>query len=71
MPQMAGAGVVVGWRGYRKDILECMPTPRREPLRRMSRAERAALQRIVTSSTERIDQVRRATALLSVARTHS
>ena len=46
-----------------------MPTPQREPLRRMSRAERAALQRIVTSSSERIDQVRRATALLAVART--
>jgi transposase len=46
-----------------------MPTPQREPLRRLSRAERAVLQRIVTSSSERVDQVRRATALLAVART--
>ena len=69
MPQMAGAGGVAEWCGYRKDILDGMPTPQREPLRRMNRAERAALQRIVTSSSERIDQVRRATALLAVART--
>jgi transposase len=46
-----------------------MPTPQREPLRRLSRAERAALQRVAKSSSERVDQVRRATALLSVART--
>jgi transposase len=46
-----------------------MPTPQREPLRRLSRAERAALQRIVESGSERVDQVRRATALLTVART--
>jgi transposase len=45
-----------------------MPTPQREPLRRLSRAEQAALQRIVKSSSERVDQVRRATALLAVAR---
>ena len=46
-----------------------MPTPQREPLRRLSRAERAALQRLARSSSERVDQVRRATALLAVART--
>jgi transposase len=44
-----------------------MPTPQREPLRRLSRVERAVLQRTATSSSERVDQVRRATAL--VART--
>src|SRR6478736_3328183 len=46
-----------------------MPTPQREPLRRLSRAERAALQRIVHSRSERVDHVRRATVLLAVART--
>ena len=46
-----------------------MPTPQREPLRRLSRVERAALQRIANSRSERVDQVRRAAALLAVART--
>jgi transposase len=46
-----------------------MPTPQREPLRRLSRAERAALERIACSLSERADYVRRATALLAVART--
>ncbi len=46
-----------------------MPTPQREPLRRLSRAERVALQRIVSSPSERVDRVRRADALLAVART--
>jgi transposase len=46
-----------------------VPTPQREPLRRLSRAERAALQRIAKSTSERVDQVRRATALLAVAHT--
>ena len=46
-----------------------MPSPQREPLRRLSRTERAALQRIVSSTSERIDHVRRAAALLAVART--
>jgi transposase len=45
-----------------------MPTPQREPLRPLSPAEQAALQRIVKSSSERVDQVRRAAALLAVAR---
>ena len=46
-----------------------MPTPQREPLRRLSRAEREALLQIAKSPSERVDQVRRATALLAVART--
>src|SRR5258707_7251054 len=46
-----------------------MPTPQREPLRRLTRAERAALQRIAKSTSERVDVVRRASALLAVART--
>ena len=46
-----------------------MPSQQREPLRRLSRAERSALQRMAKSTSERIDQVRRATALLAVART--
>ena len=46
-----------------------MPTPQREPLRRLSRAERAALQRIAKTTSARVDQVRRAIALLAVART--
>src|SRR5438270_3578497 len=46
-----------------------MPTQQREPLRRLSRTERVALQRIAHSSSQRVDQVRRATALLAVART--
>lgn len=46
-----------------------MPTPQREPLRRLSRCEKAALERIAKSRSERVDQVRRATALLAVART--
>jgi transposase len=45
-----------------------MPTPQREPLRRLSGAEQAALQHIVKSSSERADHVRRATALFAVAR---
>jgi len=44
-----------------------MPTPQREPLRRLT--ERAALQGIAKSTSQRVDQVRRATALLAVART--
>jgi transposase len=46
-----------------------MPTPQREPLRDLSRTERTALERIVRRSSERVDVVRRATALLAVART--
>jgi transposase len=65
MPQMAGAGVFPGYLTGR----EQMPTPQREALRRLSRAERAALQRMAKSTSERVDEVRRATALLAVART--
>jgi len=54
IPQMAGAGVLAGYC-WRKE--ELMPTPQREPLRR-----------IVKGTSERVDQVRRATALLAVAR---
>src|SRR5712691_8710499 len=64
MPQMAGAGVLAGYCVGKEDP---MPTPQREPLRRMTRAERAVLRRIVNGSSERVDQVRRATALLAVA----
>jgi transposase len=46
-----------------------MPTPQRESLRGLSPAERSALQRLARSSSERADVVRRATALLAVART--
>jgi len=66
---MAGAGVLAGQSGHRRDSVGGMPTPQREPLRRLSRAERASLQRIVVSSSDRIDRVRRATTLLAVART--
>jgi transposase len=45
-----------------------MPIPQREPLRRLSRTERMALERIVRRSSERMDVVRRASALLAVAR---
>ena len=43
-----------------------MPTPQREPLRPLTDAERTALERIAGSSSERIDHVRRAIALLVV-----
>ncbi len=46
-----------------------MPIPQREPLRRLSRTERAALQRIARSRSDRVDQVRRASALLAGGRT--
>ena len=45
-----------------------MPSPQSEPLRRLSRSERGALQRIANSTSERVDCVRRAVALLAVAR---
>src|SRR5260370_29601584 len=46
-----------------------MPTPQREALRRLTRGERTGLQRIADSTSQRVDQVRRAAALLAVART--
>ena len=65
MPEMAGAGVV-----YRiLDRKQQMPTPQREPLRRLRSTERAALQHIASSVSDRADYVRRATAVLAVART--
>src|SRR5918912_3885296 len=64
MPEMAGSGVFAGYLTGRTQ----MPTPQREPLRPLSPAEQTALQRIAKSSSERVDQVRRATALLAVAR---
>jgi transposase len=45
-----------------------MATPPREPLRPLTAAEQAALHRIAGASSERVDRVRRATALLAVAR---
>jgi transposase len=45
-----------------------MATPQQEPLRRLTPAEHAALQRIVKASSERVDRMRRATALVAVAR---
>jgi transposase len=45
-----------------------MATPPHEPLRPLTGAERATLRRIATASSERVDRVRRATALLAVAR---
>ena len=65
MSEMAGVGVV-----YRiLDRKQQMPTPQREPLRRLHSTERAALQHIASSVSDRADYVRRATALLAVART--
>jgi transposase len=46
---------------------EGMPTPQREPLRAITAAEQAALERIVNADTERVDHVRRAAAVLAVA----
>src|SRR5260370_30911913 len=46
-----------------------MPTPQREPVRKLSRNERTALERIGRRKNERVDVVRRANALLAVART--
>jgi hypothetical protein len=43
-----------------------MPTPQREPLRAITAIEQAALERIVSADTERVDQVRRAAAVLAV-----
>jgi transposase len=45
-----------------------MTTPQKEPLRALTPAERATLEQIMRASSERVDRVRRATALLAVAR---
>lgn len=44
-----------------------MGKPQKEPLRELGETERAALQRIVHASSERVDRVRRARAVLTVA----
>ncbi len=44
-----------------------MASPQKEPLRGVTTVERAALAPIVRASSERVDRVRRATALLAVA----
>jgi transposase len=44
-----------------------MGTPQKESLRALDREEQTALERIVRASSERMDRVRRATALLAVA----
>ena len=44
-----------------------MGKPQKEPLRELAETERWALQRIVQASSERVDRVRRARALLTVA----
>ena len=44
-----------------------MGTPQKEPLRDVTEIERAALQRILQASSERVDRVRRAQAVLAVA----
>jgi transposase len=44
-----------------------MPTPQRQPLRAITVAEQAALEHIVNAGSERVDQVRRAAAVLAVA----
>src|ERR687892_2208513 len=45
-----------------------MATPQKEPLRAVTPEEQAALERLARSSSERVDRVRRATALLAVVR---
>lgn len=44
-----------------------MGTPQKEPLRELTETEQAALRRILQASSERVDRVRRARALLTVA----
>ncbi len=44
-----------------------MGTPQKEALRALSRAEQTGLERIAKASSERMDRVRRASALLAVA----
>jgi transposase len=44
-----------------------MATPQKEPLRAMTSEEQTALERLTRSSSERVDRVQRATALLAAA----
>src|SRR5215213_2542463 len=48
-----------------------MATPQKEPLRAVTAEEQAALERLARSSSERVDRVRRATALLAVVQGHT
>ncbi len=48
-----------------------MATPQKEPLRSLTSEELAALERVAKASSERVDRVRRAVALLSVAQGQS
>lgn len=48
-----------------------MPAPQKEPLRPLSPQEYQQLQRIIKASSERLDRVRRAKAVLAVAGGHS
>lgn len=45
-----------------------MATPQKAPLRALTTQEQVALERLVKASSERVDRVRRAKALLAVAR---
>src|SRR3978361_1894950 len=64
MPYMAGRGVRTGYcRGKELGL----PTPQGEPLRAITAAEQTALERIVRAGSERVDHVRRAVAILTVA----
>ena len=45
-----------------------MGPPQKEPLRPVTAAEQAALEQVAGATSERVDRVRRATALLAVAR---
>jgi transposase len=47
-----------------------MATPQKEPLQAVTPAEQAALERLARSSSERVDRVRRATAVLAVVQGH-
>ena len=47
-----------------------MATPQKDPLRAVTPAEQATLERLARSSSERVDRVRRATALLAVVQGH-
>jgi transposase len=48
-----------------------MATPQKEPLRPLTAEELAALQRVTKASSERVDRVRRAVALLAVSQGRS
>jgi transposase len=47
-----------------------MATPQKDPLRAVTSEEQAALERLARSSSERVDRVRRATAVLAVVQGH-